>query len=156
MSNRAFPSTPSRAHEDAWRRDAGHDAMQETFLAFLRSRPIAAIPEGAIVHRTVEAELPLHRNGRIVSFVDAAEILTINLTTIVSLFELKPRIDTVFGIVRQAKMMLELAQAEIQADQHYCHVVVPAGDPLIAALRQHWERVWAWGATFEPAEESDD
>lgn len=149
------PITPSWFHDQAYHRDAGHDAMQAAFLDFLRDRPVVAIPRGAIIHREVEAERPLHRLGQIVSYVDAIEVLTIGLTTIVSLFEIKPRIETVFGIVRQAKSMLELAEADIPGDVHVCHVVVRADDPMLSALRAYWPNVWAWGATFESVGEDD-
>jgi hypothetical protein len=144
-----FPPTPSRFHDDAWRRDRGHDAMQAAFLEFLRDRPTAAIPEGAIVYREVEAEKPLYLRGQIVSYVDCCEILTVNLTTFVSLFEIKPRIDTVFGIVRQLKSALDIAKRSIPGDLYFCHVVVPASDPKLADLRAEWPHVWAWGITFE-------
>ncbi len=145
--------TPSGFHDAAYRRDAGHDAMQQAFLVFLRARPISAVPAGAIVHREVEGEFPLYRRGQIVAYADAAETLTVNLTTTLSLFEIKPRIETVYGIVRQAKALESLAKA-IQADFHVCHVVVPATDPLIGAMRAEWPRVWAWGISFEPVEDA--
>ena len=147
------PQPPSRYHDQAYRRDAGHDDLQQEFLDWMRSRPTALLPIGAPVHRHVEGEYALRRNGQIISFVDAIEILTVNLTRIVSLFEIKPRIETVFGIVRQAKALLDLAQTDIRADQHYCHVVVRAGDPMIPMLRKYWPHVWAWGETFEPEED---
>lgn len=149
MKHRRTPS-PSRFHDQAYRRDAGHDAMQAAFLDFLRSRPVVIVPMGAFIHREVEAERALRKDGDIVSYVDAIEIVTVNFTTVANLFEMKPRIHTVFGILRQAKAILELAKQDIIADQHHCHVVVPAKDPLIGVLRQHWPLVWAWGATFEP------
>lgn len=129
--------------------------MQAEFLGFLRDRPTAMIPEGALVHRTVEAEMPLYRRGQIISYVDAAETLTINLTTTVSLFEIKPRIETVFGIIRQLKATLALAEQSIKADHHYCHAIVPHDDPHLTELRRWWPYVWAWGVTFEPIEIHD-
>lgn len=140
--------TPSGFHDDAYRRDAGHDAMQQRFLEWLRSRPIAGLPTNAVVHRAVEGEYPLMRRGQIVAYVDACEILTVNLVSTVSLFEIKPTIHTVYGVVRQAKALEALSRA-IPADFHFCHVVVKAGDPLLPALRAEWPRVWAWGITFD-------
>jgi hypothetical protein len=148
------PLTPSGAHDQAYKRDRGHDAMQAAFLDFLRSRPVAAVPKGAFVHREVEAERPLRRRGQVVAYVDAIEILTVNLTTVVSLFEIKPRIHTVFGIIRQAKSQLALAVSDIPADQHYCHIIVPASEPKLLELRAEWPLTWAWGVTFERVEGS--
>ena len=148
---------PSRFHDEAYRRDAGHDALQAEFLAFLRSRVVTFIPENSRVSREVEAEFPLkNRYGVVVSFADAAEILLVNFCCVVSLFEVKPRIETVFGIIRQAKATEALGLQNWPDAQVYCHVVVPASDPLIAALRHEWPRVWAWGATFEPVEAEED
>lgn len=146
------PLPPSRFHDQAYRRDAGHDVMQAEFLDWLRGRPMV-MPPNAAVHRHVEGEYALRRRGQIVSYVDAIEIVTVNLSAVANLFEIKPRIETVFGIVRQAKALLDLAQGDIRADQHYCHVVVKAGDPLLPELRKHWRHVWAWGARFEPIED---
>lgn len=143
-----YPLTPSRYHEQARNHPAGHDRIKQELLAFLRDRPLAAIPECAAVHREVEAERPLHRRGQIVSYVDAVEIVTVNLSTTVSLFEVKPQIDTIFGIIRQAKAMLALARADIPGDVHVCHLVVPHTDPLLAALRAEWPHTWAWGVRF--------
>ena len=142
--------TPSKFHDAAWRRDVGHDEMQAEFLSFLRERPMAAIPSGSIVDRRVEGELPLVRFGQVVSFVDAAEILTVNFLTTVTLFELKPRIETVFGVIRQAKAMLALAETAIPAELHLCHIVAKANDPKLAELRAQWPHTWAWGVTFDP------
>gem|GEM_PF-5239700 len=140
-----FPRPPSAYHDQAFRRDADHDIMQQKFLAFLRQRPLAGIPYGAAVHREVEGERPIYRNGQAISFIDACEVVTINLTTVVNLFEIKPKIATVFGIIRQAKSQLALAKLFIPADHHYCHVVVPYNDPLISELKAEWPHVWAWG-----------
>ena len=141
--------TPSGFHDQAYRRDAGHDAMQQAFLDWLRTRPIANLPPRAAVHRHVEGEYPLWRNGQIVAYADAAEVLTVNLTVTLSLFEINPRIHTVFGVVRQAKALEALARS-VKADFRYCHIVVKAEDPLLADLRKEWPRVWAWGVIFEP------
>ena len=149
-------STPSGFHETARQRPHAHDAMQAEFLAFLRARRTTGLRPGAFVRRSVEGEMPLIRHGRVVSFADAAEILTVDFITVVSLFEIKPRIDTVFGVVRQAKAMLVLARSCIPAHQHYCHLVVPNDDPLLADLKAEWRHVWAWGAAFEPIMETDD
>ena len=130
--------------------------MQMKFLDFIRSRPVLVLPKHAIIHRQVEAEYPIVRKGQIISFVDVIEILTVNFTTIVSLFELKPEIYTVPGTVRQAKAILQIAQREIPGDVHTCHLVVPSKDPALQRLRDEWPHVWAWGISFEPLFELDE
>lgn len=138
------PKTPSGFHGDARRRTPSHDRMQTELLAFLRGRPYAALPTGAPVHRVVEAEYPLVRNGQVVAFLDAVEIVTIALSSTVNLFEIKPKIETVFGVIRQAKAGLVLAYSTIRADVLVYHIVVPWDDPLLGALRQEWPRTWGW------------
>lgn len=143
------PRPPSSFHNDRWkaaRAGSRHDAIQTELLAFLRSRPTVNIPERAAVHRFVEGEYPLTRAGQIIGYADAIEITTVNLTRVVSIYEVKPKIETVFGIVRQAKAMLALAQQCISGDQYYCHIVVPCDDPLVDHLRSEWPHTWAWGA----------
>ena len=140
------PLTPSAAHNEAYVRDAGHDRMQQDFLAFLRSRRL--VDRGPLVHREVEAEMPLYRRGQIVAYADAAEMITTGVTKQIHLYEIKPKIHTVFGIVRQAKALLDLAKT-IEADCHCVHVVVPHTDPLICQLKGEWPHVWAWGVTFD-------
>ena len=126
--------------------------MQAEVLAYLRTRPLAGVPYGAIVDRHVEAEYAFVRNGQVVGFVDAIEIVTVNLTAVAHLFEIKPKIDTVFGIVRQAKAAEALAASCIPAQSHVCHVVVPHTDPLLPALRAEWQHTWAWGIEFPEGE----
>lgn len=153
-----FPKPPSAFHNAAWmkvRANPGHEIMQQQVLAFLRQRRIAGLAPGGAVYRDVEGEMPLVRRGQIVAYADAAEILQIDLTRIISLFEIKPAIETVFGIVRQAKALLELAKAALPADQHWCHIVVPAADPKLDDLRVEWPHVWAWGIQFERVGFSD-
>lgn len=150
-----FPQTPSGLNEQARQRGPRHEAMQRSFMEFLRARRVTVgIPPGATVHRHVESELILDSNARIGGFVDCAEILSVSgASTIASLFEIKPVIDDVYGIVRQAKAILFHARRAIIADQHWCYVVVPADDPLIDDLRAEWPHVWAFGASFKPEDE---
>lgn len=140
-----IPRPPSAFHNEAYHRDAGHDALQQEVLRFLRGRSLAGLPPAAALHREVEGERPLYRCGQIVGYVDACEIVTVNLFVTCQLFEIKPRIQTVFGIVRQAKATLALAKTCIPADLHFCHVVVPHNDPKLSDLRAEWPHVWAWG-----------
>ena len=123
--------------------------MQAEFLAWLRGRRVAGVPDSALVSRHVEAEFPLTRRGEIVGWVDAVEVLDVALTCIVSLFEIKPVVDSPFGIIRQAKSYLNLARATFaRADHIDLHIVVPASDPLLSQLRAEWPRTWGWGTTF--------
>lgn len=128
--------------------------MQAELLAFLRSRKIwmpgvkaAVVP----THREVEGEYPFLRRGEIVAYADAIDILTVGLFTVVNIFEVKPKIESIFAAIRQAKALLNLAEHTIQADAHYCNIVVPATDPLLYDLRFQWRETWGWepGATAE-------
>jgi hypothetical protein len=117
--------TPSGFHDRAWRRAPKHDDMQREFLEFLRARPTIIVPPNAISARQVEGEYPLVRNGQVISFVDAIEILDVGFCRTVTLFEIKPIIETVYGVVRQAKAQLELASNCFANATVTLNVVVP-------------------------------
>lgn len=154
-----IPRTPSGYHDDArgrLRKEPKHDLMQAEVLKFLRGRVLAGIPEGAYVDRLVEGEYPIVRRGQVVAYADAIEIASVNLFRTISMFEIKPVIDTVFGIIRQAKALLQLASVTIPGEAYFCHVVVPAEDPLLPELRAEWPRTWAWGAKFEEKTGGDE
>ena len=137
--------TPSAAHNGAYQRDRGHDAMQMAFLKFLRTRPLSCLPASPLVHHQVEGELALSRRGQVVAFVDCAETITVGLSQSVNWYEIKPRIETVFGVVRQAKALEQLGHSLGYAKGPFAvHVVVPASDPKITDLKAEWPNVWAW------------
>lgn len=139
------PRLPSRFHDEARRRSPNHDRMQIEVLDFLRSRKLVGLPDTGLIDRTVEGEYPIIRRGQVVSFVDAIEILEIDLRKYVSAFEIKPKIDSVFAIVRQAKATLALLQSTLRPAYCVCHVVVPHTDPLLLEMRAAWPQTWAWG-----------
>lgn len=141
--------TPSGFHDRAWRRAPKHDVMQKDFLAYLRARPTMIVPASQLVSRQVDGEYPLVRNGQVISFVDAIEILDIGLLRVVSLFEIKPIIDTVYGILRQVRAQLQLAETLMPANVHVLHIIVPHDEPMLPDLRAEWPHTWAWGATFD-------
>lgn len=153
---REFTSlTPSGFHSaarDRARRRPKHDEMQRDFLTFLRGKSVTIV--GEVVTRAVEGEYPIIRHGQIIAFADCAEFVDVGMTRTVCLYEIKPVIDTTFGIVRQAKALLELAHKFIPAAIHTVHVVVPHDDPLLMDLRREWPRTWAWGVKFEPGEDA--
>lgn len=136
--------TPSCAHDEAFRRDAGHDSLQKEFLTFLRERRQVIFSGDLPIHRHVEAEYPFHRHGNIVAYADAVEILHVGPTKIVNIFEIKPKIHTVFGIVRQIKALVTLGYRDLAADICNGHIIVPAHDPKIGDLRDEWPHTWAW------------
>lgn len=152
-----IPRTPSRWHDDAWKRMRAtpkHDVIQRDVLTFLRGRVLAGIPEGAFVDRMVEGEYAIVLRGNIVAYVDAIDIFSVNLRRQVHAFEIKPVIDTTFGIVRQIKHTMHLLEQSIPDAMHFGHLVVPVDDPLLAELRTEWLQTWAWGfTTNESADE---
>ena len=139
------PRPPSRFHDEARRRVPSHDRMQQEVLAFLRERRLACLPDTPLIERHVEGEYPLHKNGQVVSFVDAIEILSICTERFVSAFEIKPKIDTTFGIVRQVKAQRALLWRNLKPKHCEVYVVVPINDPLLSELRAEWPHTWAWG-----------
>lgn len=149
------PKPPSKFHDISWRRARAfptHEAMQSEVLDFLRTRPIAGLSTKSTFDRQIEGEYAFIRNGQVIGFADAFEILDIDFRRFVTAYEIKPKIDTVFGIVRQAKALLQLTRSSIKAEQHHCAIVVPHTDPLLAELRSHWPATWAWGFRNEDAD----
>lgn len=138
---------PSRWYSSGRDRGPTHDQMQAELLSFLRSRKIwtPSCKPAISIDRVVEGEYAFTRRGQVIAFADAIEILTIDLFKVVNLFEVKPKIESVFAVVRQATALLELAKSSIQADLHYCNIVVPAADPLLPGLRVEWQHAWGWG-----------
>lgn len=126
--------------------------MQAEVLEHLRTRPMVGIPEGVPVHREVVGEWPIYRRNQIVSFVDAVEIVTIGLEKHIYAFEVKPVIDTVFGIVRQLKAMDALIATEVRPKFRVVFAVAHWDDPSLADLRKEWPQTWAWGIQFADAE----
>jgi len=148
--------TPSGFHDEKWRQNRAlptHDEMQRDFLTFLRARSI--IVSGALVTREVIPEYEFVRKGRIVAFADAVEIVDVDFMRTVNIYEIKPIIETVFGIVRQCKALFQLARELIPGNVQVVHAVVPFNDPLLDALRVEWPAAWGWGATFKPVTEDD-
>lgn len=145
--------TPSGFHDRAWRRAPKHDVMQREFLEFLRARPTLAVPPGVLSARQVEGEYPFVRNGQVISFADAIEIFDVGDLRTVSIFEIKPIIDSIYGIVRQAKAQLQLAETLLPANVHVLHLVVPHDDPALPDLRAEWPHTWAWGIEFPSSDE---
>lgn len=153
-----IPRAPSAYHDQAWKRLRSapqHEVMQAEVLAFLRNRVLAGLPPRAFVDRMVEGEYPIVRRGQVVAYADAIEISSVDLLRTINLFEIKPSIDTVFGIVRQAKSLLQLARSTIPGEMYFCHVVVPADDPKMRDLRAEWPHTWAWGIKFDSGAEGD-
>lgn len=146
-----IPRTTSKFHSEArekLRSHPKHDTMQREVLEFLRTRKLGGLEHQNFVTKIVEGEYPLIWRGQVVSFADGIEILTVNFRTTVTIFEIKPIIDTVCGILRQVKAQLVLAQTAVPGDEHIGIIVVPASDPLLAELRAEWPHTWAWGIKF--------
>jgi hypothetical protein len=152
-----IPRTPSGWHNDAWKRlraTPKHDVMQRDVLTYLRGRKLVGLPDGAFVDRMIEGEYPIVLRGNIVAYVDAIEIFSVDLRRQVHAFEIKPVIETTFGIVRQIKHTMQLLRQVIPDAMHFGHLVVPAVDPLLSELRMEWPQTWAWG--FGTDENADD
>lgn len=127
--------------------------MQAEVLAHLRNRPLVGIPDVTPVHRDVIGEWPIHRaDGQVIAFVDAVEIVTVGLEQHVYAFEIKPVIDTAFGIVRQLKAIEALIASRIRPKFQTVFAVVRWDDPKLGILRKEWPATWAWGIQFQAVE----
>jgi len=131
--------TPSGWHDDARKRDAGHDEMQATVLRQwrFRSNPlmVTLLPDKqrAFYVQYVEAESPLLSiHGHLAGFADVAIWLTSRESEeeraeriarqqgdyqprrLWVFMEVKPRIDSVGAIIRQCRATKLLAKAHIR------------------------------------------
>lgn len=127
--------TPSGWHDDACRRDGGHDEMQMAVWLELQ-RQAKPDPTDELT-RSVAVEFPMVRRGSgIVAFADIA-LLWLNTEDDIKravLYELKPKIHSVFGILRQA-MCLEKAFAfAYPGTACLVEAIIPLKDPKLPAL----------------------
>jgi hypothetical protein len=125
--------TPSGWHDDAHTRDAGHDDMQMAVWLELKRQ----IENEDMPGLEVIPEFPIiRRRAGIVAFADIA-LLWFNRNKQINqavLYELKPKIGTVFGILRQA-ICLEKAFASVYPTARcLVEAVVPHGDPKLPDL----------------------
>jgi hypothetical protein len=143
-------TTPSGFYAKGRNRSPAHDAMQAEFLSFLRQRIIAAPAGSHVIHRQVEVEMPIVQNGRVQAFADLAEIWDFQAGRVINLYEVKPAIESVGGLIRQCKAMLALAEAsDLSGSIISCAAVVRWNDPLLPELRASYAHVWAWGIEFD-------
>jgi len=155
--------TPSGWHDDTRSRDAGHDEMQLAVLRKLKSREPEPIPgrfNEVYKFRGVYAEFPFYLNGQIIAFADVCEVFRTDKAGYGGYYELfyvayeiKPRILSVGGVIRQALALdsaIERAKQGRQSTANQCRVipVVPAHDPKIDLLREMYNgSIWAWGSS---------
>lgn len=136
--------TPSQAHDGAYQRDAGHDAMQ---VAVFRHLHGAADPnfyssEERFYRRLIQAEMPLILNERIIGWADIAECYVGEKSRkkFWRIFELKPKVTSTGGLVRQIRTLRHIAPRALMewGDTSpvtcYVEAVVPFDDPAIIDL----------------------
>jgi len=126
--------TPSGWHDAARRRDAGHDAMQHLVWRVLQDG-VGDVTDGYVL-RDVVAEFPIYVSGgpkRILAFADIARIwYHENGNCRLDLFEIKPRIDTIGGILRQCETLQAMTRGTPRVTQIIC---VWKSDPKLAMLQ---------------------
>jgi hypothetical protein len=146
--------TPSAWHEDAYKyNEPGHDELQMAVYNWLDNREFGGLrlrddeESPRLTRQRVVFEFPMiraarrGRNGsaeKLVGFVDVAELFGYETDSDFDravLFEIKPEIRTIGGIVRQC-LAYQLGFREAFPNKA-CKVfaVVPFKDPKLAALR---------------------
>jgi hypothetical protein len=162
--------SPSGWHDNAMRRDAGHDAMQLAVLDYLQDLDFLQnqydLSRESRFHytRSTQMEYPLVVRGKPVAFAD---IITIHnkyadnklVLSSYEIYEIKPIIHSIGAIIRQCTA-LELVGEQTLADpcsregaRVAVNLVVKSTDPKLAALRQVYEP-WTWtgGDLYRPDE----
>lgn len=155
-----FPlfATPSRLYGAARERALScpaHDHIQSELTSFLKSRPWYSAPDSAQIVPFVEAEYPFTNSGRVIAFADVLEMVNLLGITFVNIYEIKPKIDSVFAVLRQVKALLHLAKVCIKADYYLCFIVGSASDPKLPDMRTQWRHTWGWGGEFDVSHPHD-
>lgn len=169
--------TPSRWHDDAHGRDAGHDEMQAAVFRFLRERPrlinAGAEEEKPYVRHKIEVEYAFEEAGVLFGFADICDIYVKDLErsayteTYYFVYEIKPRITSVGGLIRQcrATFITALRSGGIssgwgtpsrRAPRVMVIPVVPRDDPKIELLKEMYTgAVWGWDSSVPTSDRSD-
>lgn len=164
-------TTPGGWHDEARKRDAGHDEMQLAVYRFLltQRRPYTTDEVGASVFSTV-FEFPIgpvgsrvvrdriatertsygdeDRPAKISAFADIAELYGPpgrGCWDYAVLYEVKPKIETIGGIVRQCRALRQAFEASFPKAQCAVIVVIPRDDPLLKSLMEI-QSCYAWDA----------
>ncbi len=154
------PMTPSRWHDDASDRDAGHDEMQLSVLQYLRSKkpePLEGEQGAKYERHYVGAEYPFVSRGQVIAFADICEVwrkdrkdYDRSYKYFYVAYEIKPKIYSVGAVIRQC---LALEQAIIRSGTggdpagSRCNVipVVSRDDPKLGMLAAMYDgSVWTW------------
>lgn len=154
--------TPSRAHDEAWRRSPDHDALQVSAFRWFSASPAASKlrwtpryrKEPEIYERSYTiAEYALRCDGRISAFVDLVQIYQreephpVQKTVtrqVWFLHEIKPRIDTVGGLIRQCRTLDHHAEKALprsnlgDCPEFRVIPLVPHDDPALPDLEAMW------------------
>lgn len=138
--------SPSQAHDEAYQRSPAHDAMQVDFYKYMESlfeiRIVTVEQDDGRVFEYkadfIEAEASFIVNNAIIGFADIVQVLVSKDTDVrlIEIYELKPSIDTIGGLVRQCKVLHHQAERFfLKKRQIRVIPVVPYDDP---ALPDFW------------------
>ena len=151
--------TPSGWHDATNDRDAGHDDMQLAVYQWAKSHPegrrIDLEKYGIFEHVSVEVEYPFASRKNIVAFADVCEVwrsVEVNYQRFYQYyyvaFEIKPRIRSVGGLIRQCVALAHHIGNEHHPNQKPpLRVVIPAvphDDAKLATLRKLYDPVMPW------------
>src|SRR6185437_1956134 len=141
--------TPSAWHDDA-PKDAGHDKMQADFVRYYRGKIGGATmkvtyekdPTDVPLSRVI-AEFPISAPGNrgIIAFADVALRYDNGYPAAFRFVELKPRIRTVGGLVRQCRA-IEYAAGSGGLREAEVIACVFDDDPKLDLLRELYPHVW--------------
>jgi hypothetical protein len=134
--------TPSGWHDDAARRDGGHDEMQMKVWQILKRQAEELEkndPDDRDL-RSLAVELPMIRRGSgIVAFADIALLWQDRNNYEIKravLYEIKPKIWTIFGILRQAICLERAFLLAYPNARCLVEAVVPHDDPKLHELAE--------------------
>jgi len=152
--------TPSGWENDTRGRDAGHDDLQLRIWRYLKDRASASMEtkdDGIFSRVAVTVEHPFKVKGIPIAFADVCEVFRSDKTTHdgywvyrYTAYEIKPRIYSVGGIIRQCKALevaIERSGPERSTKKPEA-IVVPVvfrTDPKVEMLKEMYTgTVWTW------------
>lgn len=147
--------SPSGWHDDAYQRDAGHDAMQMDVFERIKAshttdrwlwHSFYEDPPADLAPTDVQVELPIiqRRTEQIIAFVDVAEFYN---TKDLILYEIKPKIHSVGGCVRQATALYHAARQNLRHNRLSVVLVPRYDDQKLDQLIAAYPFVAAWPGT---------
>jgi len=140
--NATVRRSPSGWHDYGSAHDAGHDEMQLDVYRFYEKLVGEQIGAGKLLYVVAEAPIVDDKSGRLIAFADIG--LRVEAPAGQPrwhMLELKPRIYTCGGLIRQCKALVQIIE-RLSDIHHRVTAVVYDDDPKLAMLKELYSDVY--------------